>query len=144
MATEILQGPLGEVRAVSTAGGGTALTTTAARVVLPRGTKWLSLIPRALTGADVVQFNFNPWLTIIKTTDLLATQANITDYSDAAQDSSAATDVDLSSLSTLANLDAVYVGSHLPFSGVEVDIDAANGTASVLTVTYWDGSAWTT
>ena len=143
MATETLAGPLGEIRAASTASGGTALTSTAARIVLPLGTKWLTLIPHSFSGALVARFNFNPWLTILKTTDLLATQANITDYSTNAQDGSTSTDVTLSGLDTLANTDAVYVGSHLPFGGIEVDVDATNSTASVLTGTYWDGSAWT-
>lgn len=142
MATEILSGPLGEIRAVSTADGGTALSGTPARVVLPLGTKWVSLTPRNFATAVVAQFNFNPWITVIKTTDLLATQANITDYSENAQDGSAATDVTLSSLTTFALLSAVYVGSHLPFSGLEVDVDATNGTASVLSGTYWNGSTW--
>lgn len=136
MATETLPGPLGEVRAASTAGGGTALTSTAVRIVLPLGTKQIDLVPRNMNGAAVVQFLKNPWLTIFKTSDALADQANITDYSFNAQDGSTSTDVTLSSLDTAANLDFVYVGSHLPFSGVEIDVDAANGNASVLTVKY--------
>jgi hypothetical protein len=142
MATEVLNGPLGEWRAASTAAGGTALTSTAARIVLPIGTKLVQLIPRNYATAAVVKFNVNPWLTILKTTDLLAAEANITDYSVNAQDGSTATDVTLSGLDTVANLDAVYVGAEVPFSGIAVDVDAANGTASVLAVTYWDGSAW--
>lgn len=139
MATEILSGPLGEVRSATTAAGGTALTSTAARIVLPRGTKQITLIPRNFGGspaAIVVQFNLNPWLTIFKTTDALADQANITDYSDNAQDNSTSTDVTLSSLGTAAQNDFVYVGSYVPFGGVTIDVDAANGTASVLTVKY--------
>lgn len=143
MATEVIAGPLGERRAASTAGGGTALTTTAVRIVLPLGTKAVTLTPRNASGANVLRFNFNPWLTILKTTDLLATQAALTDYSQAAQDGSTATSVVLSSLGALSASDALYVGSHLPFLGVEVDVDAANGTASVLTVAYWNGTAWT-
>ena len=143
MATEILEGPLGEWRAASTAAGGTALTTTALRIPLPRGSKMVQLIPRNFSTAVVAQFNTNPWLTILKTTDLLATAAAITDYSEQAQDLDTATDVDLSSLSTIAALDAVYVGALVPFRGVEIDVDAANVNASVLTVKYWNGSAWT-
>lgn len=133
MSTEILAGPLGELRAVSTAGGGTALTSTATRTVLPRAAKMMTLTARNFVGAAVAQVNVNPWLTIFKTTDAGLT---LTDYSDNAQDGDAATDVTLSSLDTAANLDFLYVGSHLPFSGVVVDVDAANGTASVLTVKY--------
>ncbi len=47
----------------------------------------------------------------------------------------------LSSLDTLANGDALWLGSHLPFRGVAVDVDAANGTASVLAGHYWDGNS---
>lgn len=140
MATEIVQGPLGESRAMSTAGGGTALTTTAVRIAIDRGVKNLGLIPRNFAGATVVQWLTCPWLTILKTTDAHLT---FTDYSLEAQDNSVATSITLSSLDTLANGDALYVGSHIPFAGVHVDVDAANGNASVLTVDYWNGTAWT-
>lgn len=128
MATESLSGPLGELRAASTAGGGTSLTTSAVRVVLPLGTKWLSLTPRNFSTAVVAQFLTNPWLTVLKTTDAGAT---FTDYSIEAQDGSTSTSVVLSSLDTLANGDALYVGSHVPFSGVAIDVDATNSTGSV-------------
>lgn len=135
MSTELLTAPLGEVRSASTAGGGTALTSSAARIVLPRGSKQLFLIPRNFgSGAAVVKFNKNPFLVILKTADLLVTEP--TSYSDNAQDGATGTDVTLSSLDTIANGDAVYVGSYVPFGGVVIDVDAANGTASVLTVKY--------
>ena len=145
MATETRAAPLGEARSATTAGGGTALTATATRIPLLRNTKFIEMIPRAFAGSNVVQYNFNPYLIILKTTDLLAAEANITDYSDNAQDGSTSTDVTLSSLGTLAQLDAVYVGSWTPFSGVAIDVDAANSNASVLTVTYWKSdSTWAT
>ena len=128
MATETLSGPLGELRAASTAGGGTALTTTAVRTVLPLGTKWVSLTPRNFSTAVVAQILTNPWLTVLKTTDGGAT---FTDYSTEAQDGSTSTSVVLSSLNTLLNGDALYVGSHIPFSGVAIDVDGTNSTASV-------------
>jgi hypothetical protein len=81
-------------------------------------------------------------LTVLKTTDLLATKANLTDYSEAAQDGSTSTDVVLSSLDTLANNGAVFIGSWTQFAGLVVDVDAANGTAATLAVHYWNGSAW--
>lgn len=136
MSTETVPGGLGEARSASTAGGGTALSSTALRIPIPRGTKQLTLIPRNFSTAVVVQYNLNPFLTIFKTTNLLTTQAGITDYTDAAQDLSASTKVDLSSLDTIANSNAVYVGSYLPFGGVEIDVSAANSNASVLTVKY--------
>lgn len=143
MATETLAGPLGEVRAASTASGGTALTSTAARIVLPLGTKWVSLLPHTYAGAKVVRFNFNPWITVLKTTDLFATAAALTDYSQAAQDGSTSTDITLSGLAPLASSDALYVGSYTPFGGLDVDVDSTNSTASVLTGQYWNGTAWT-
>lgn len=141
MATETLHGPLGEWRAASTAGGGTALTGTATRIVLPRGTKQVVLIPRNFATATVVKFNFNPFLTVLKTADALVSEP--TNYSEEAQDNSTSTDITLSSLDTLANGDAVFVGAFVPFGGLVVDVDSTNSTASVLTAEYWNGSAWT-
>ena len=84
----------------------------------------------------VVKFNKNPFLIIFKTTDALVLESNLTDYSDNAQDNSTSTDVTLSSLGTAAQGDFLYVGAAIPFSGVAIDVDAANGNASVLTVKY--------
>ncbi len=134
-----LSGPLGQGKAVSTAGGGTALTSTAAQVLLPLRTRQIDLIPRNFAGtptAIVAQWRKIPWITVIKTTDLFATAALYTDYSNNAQDGSTSTDIDLSSLATLANLGAVFVGSYEPIIGVTIDVDAANSNASVLTVNY--------
>ncbi len=140
MATEVLEGPLGEIRAASTAAGGTALTTTAVRIPLPRATKQITLIPRNFSTAVVAQILKNPFLNVIKTTDLLATV--LTDMSDAAQDNDTATDVVLSSLDTLLNLNALYIGSHVPFGGFEIDVDLPNANAATLLVEYWNGAAW--
>lgn len=131
--------PISEIRAASSAGGGTALTTTAARVTLPDKTEGVQLITRNYSTAVVVGWAPCPYLVVLKTIDDLATA---TDYSNAAQDADASDDVDLSSLDTLANGDYVLVGSHVPFRGLAVDVDAANGNVSVLTVKYWSGSAW--
>ena len=143
MTTETVAAPIGEVRAASTAGGGTALSGTAARIVLPIGTRWVSLTPRNFSTAVVAKFNLNPWLTVLKTTDALASAANLTDYSNNAQDGSTSTDITLSSLGELLAGDALYVGASVPFGGAVADVDAANATASALAVHYWDGSAWT-
>jgi hypothetical protein len=131
--------PLGEIRQAS-ASKGLSLSTTAATVGLPKGTGFVSLDPGTYSTAVVARIAFSPYLLVLKTADSLAT---MTDYSDAAQDADAATDVTLSSLDTLANGDSLWVGSHVPFRGLSVDVDAANGTASVLTGTYWDGAALT-
>ena len=37
----------------------------------------------------------------------------------------------------------LYIGYHGPFAGRYIQIGTANSTASVMSVTYWDGSAWT-
>jgi len=136
MATEIISAvEYGEERVASTAGGGTALTTTAAFIRLPRITKAISIVPRNFATAVVAKYHLNPWLTILKTVDALATAP--TDYSNAGQDlSAAAAGVVLSSLDTLANGDFILVGSRLPFRGVRCVANAANGTGSVLTVHY--------
>jgi len=62
--------------------------------------------------------------------------ANATEYSEEAQDASTSTSVMLSSLGTQAQGDYLLVGSHLPFRGVSIDVDGANGNASVITVKY--------
>lgn len=138
MATEVQAGPLGEIRAASTAGGGTALSTTAVCIPIPDGTRTVQYIARNFTTAVVLKLARNPYLLVYKTADSLAT---ITDYSSAAQDGDAATDVVLSSLDTLANGDALWVGAHLPFRGVQVDVDAANGTVATIAGHYWDGNS---
>ena len=134
MPIEPQDGPLHELRGVTA-----SLTTTAQVVALPPGTALVAIEGRTYATAVAVQLLLNPWLVVLKTANALATA---TDYSDAAQDANAATDVVLSSLDTLANLDALYIGSHLPILGVAVDVDAANGTASVLAGEYWDGNSW--
>jgi hypothetical protein len=84
----------------------------------------------------------NPWLTVLRTTDGGAT---FTDYSEEAQGDSISSVVVLDSQDTVANGDALFVGSHLPFRGVAVDVSAANATGSrTLTVSYWNPTtkAW--
>ena len=141
MATDVISGPLGEFRAASTAGGGTALTSTAGYIQLPRETSHILITPRNFSTAVVVQVALNPWLVVLKTTDNM--MGLPTDYSEAAQDADAATDVEVSSLGLLASGDFLLVGSHLPFRGVYIDVDGTNslGTAA-LDVFYWDGATW--
>ena len=140
MSTEVFNGPVGEWRGAA-ASKGAALTTTASRTLLPAGTKTVQLIPRNFATAVVARFASCPYLMVIKTADALAT---FTDYSTEANDADTTTVVDLSSLDTYANSDAVYIGAHVPFRGLAVDVSAAvNASASVLTAYYWNGSAWT-
>lgn len=144
---EVWAGRLGEMQIASTSGG-TALTTTAGYIEFPALTKagdsrqcHVTVTPRNFATAVVAKVTFNPWLTVLKTTDSMA--APPTDYSIYAQDSSTGTSVDLSSLDTVANGDWVLVGSHNRFRGAYCDVDSTNSTASVtLTVEYWNGDAW--
>lgn len=133
MATEVKAGKYQEVRQAA-ASKGLSLSTTAARQVLPLGTEFISLVGTTYSTAVVARVSLNPWIVVLKTTD---NHATFTDYSFEAQDGSTSTSVVLSSLDTLANGDALYVGSHIPFSGVHIDVDGTNSTGSVtLTVNY--------
>lgn len=142
MATDIISGGLGERRAISTANGGTALTTTATYIGIPPKTEHLFLTPRNLVTDPVAKYSLNPYLVVLKTTDAMATAP--TDYSANAQDCDASTVITLTSLDTLANGDFLLVGAELPFRGVYVTMTATvNGTASALTVHYWKSdSTW--
>lgn len=128
-------GPYGEMRR-ATAAAGLALPTSLSLtsfVALPKWTQIIQLIARTFTTGVVAQILINPRLSVLKTVNDGVT---FTDYSDAAQDGLASTDVVLSSLDTLANLNYVYIGAGLPFAGLHVDVDSANSNASVLTVKY--------
>ena len=128
-------GPLGEVR-IAGAANGVALTTTAAFTSLPRGTEYVSIIPRNAVTAVVYRYMLNPYLTVFKTTDALLTAAAITEASADVQDGDTATSIDLSSLGAAAAGDFVYIGSHVPIRGIRIIIGDTNSTASVMTVKY--------
>lgn len=132
MATFVLDGPLGEGGS-AVASTGVALSTTPVFVQLPDGTQHVTLEGRLYSTAVVSVVKLNPYLAVIKTQDSGVTA---TDYSQNAQDNSTATSVTLSSQGTAAQGDFLYVGAHLPFRGVSIDVDAGNGNASVLTVKY--------
>lgn len=132
-------GITGERRAASTAGGGTACSTTAAYATVPDGTVYVRMFPRNFSTAVVVKWAPCPYLAVLITTDSLATD---TDLSETVQDGTSGT-VELDSLDTAANGGFLFVGSHVPFRGVNVDVTNVNGTSSVLTVNYWNGTTWT-
>ena len=144
MATETIPAAIGELAVASTAGGGTALTTTLQVVPLLDRTKYLSMYARNYSTAVVAKWAKVPYLVVLKTTDNLATFAAVTDMTGSAQDGSTSTTMTLSSLATLANGGALYVGALRPFRGAIIDVQNTNSTASVLTVKYWNGTAWTT
>lgn len=136
--TDTVAGGLGELRGGTSTG--VSLSTTAAYIQIPEGTNHLFLTGRNYSTAVVAKIGLCPWVAVLKTQDSGATAP--TDYSSEAQDGSTSTSVTLSSLSTAANGDFLYVGAHMPFRGVNIDVDSANATASVLTVKYWNGTAW--
>tara|TARA_Y100000310_G_C20657202_1_gene802602 strand:- start:1182 stop:2006 length:825 start_codon:yes stop_codon:yes gene_type:complete len=139
LAQDILAAPLGRQR-LAGAANGVALTTTAAFTGLIQGTRYVDLIPRNPATAVVARYIECPYLIVLKTADALATPP--IDYSEMAQDGDTGTSVTLSELSTAANNDFLYVGCAEQFRGVDIDVDAVNGTASVLTVRNWDGRSW--
>jgi hypothetical protein len=129
-----------ELRSAGFVSGGLAATTTVKTVGLLPGTKYVSLAPHNLSATTVaVSFGLNPWLTILKTTDGGAT---FTDYSEVAQNDLADSGVVLSSLPTLANGGALFIGSHVQFRGLQIDVSAVNATANLLTAEYYNNTTW--
>ena len=128
-----------EIRAASTASGGTALSTTAAYISIPLGADYVSITPRNFAGAAVARVLLNPHLAIFYTTD---GGGSITDISDEMQDGDT-TDVAIDSFPATGT-GYIYVGAPVQFAGVVVDVGTgAQGTASVITVKYWNGVNWT-
>ena len=142
----------------SVAAGGPSLSTTLKSLAIPIGAEWLSVTPRNFAGgAGTMRYALAPRLTIIITTDLLATGVNpnltqapttITsfptqDISDEMQDGDQ-TDFAIDSWDTIANLNAIYIGAPLPFRGCTIDVGTGpNGTTTALTAKYWaGGSDW--
>ena len=131
----------GNGRLLSTANGGTALSTTRAFIPIPPGIGSVTIIPRNFATAVVVKLALNPFLSVMKSSDSMSTAP--VDYSEAAQDGDAATLVTLSSLPTLANGGAVYVGAGDRFSGLMATLATTNSNGGTMAVTYWNGTAWT-
>lgn len=121
---------------------GVALSTTKAITSFIPGQSVISMTPRNFAGAAVARYTFCPWVKVLKTTDDLVAPANLTDYSDEAQDSDTGTSVVASSLGTIAQGDYLLVGAEVPFRGLNVDVDGTNGDAATMSVNYWNGSAW--
>lgn len=129
---------LNELRAASTASGGTALTATLGQITLPFGADYVSITPRALAGAAVVKVALNPYLRVFYTRDA---GGSITDISDEMQDGDA-TDHPLDDF-PLTGTGFIYVGARLPFRGVAITMGDKNDDATVLTVKYPLGKIWT-
>ncbi len=122
-----------EIR-IAGASTGVSLTTTAAFTSFHPGSQWCSLTPRNFSTAVTVLYRFSPWLTVLRSHDALATEP--VDASYLLQDGDTTVTLILNSFGTLAGGDAIYVGSHLPFGGLHVDVANANGTSSTLAVDY--------
>lgn len=139
--TDSFAGVLNETRAASTAAGGTALTTTAQIIPFPLGTSRVAVLVRNFSTAVVAKLALVPWAYILRTDNALGV---VTGYSVQAQAPSG-TGLTLDALATKANGGAIYVGSHVPFRGLNVTMSGSvNAIASVLTAEYWNGSAWIT
>ena len=124
---------------------GTALTTTAALISLLPGTDWYRLVPRNFVTAVVARWILNPYLIIFLTQDLMASDpgwSGIIELSDELQDGDTTAVITFGGMNTSANGDYIFVGSHLPFRGVAVDIGTVNSVTNTLTVEYWNGSSW--
>lgn len=142
MARETIDAPLGDIRAVSTAAGGTALTTALATIGFPLNTRWISITPRNFSTAVVAQVLLNPWLVVLRTQDNLDTSP--IDFSNNAQDNDTGTSVLMSAQGAITAGHALYVASHVPFRGVDIDVDGTNGLGTAtMAANYWNGSAWT-
>ena len=134
---------LTELRAASTASGGSALTSTLSHITLATpgfGADYMSITPRNFAGCAVVRFLLNPHLSIFYTTDAGVHIDNITDISDEMQDGDA-TDHALDDF-PLTGTGYIYVGASLPFRGVAITMGDKNDDATVLTVKYWNGTSW--
>jgi hypothetical protein len=124
--SEIYAGALGELRAASTAAGGTALTTAAKVIQLPMGTNHIMVTPRNFATAVVAQILLNPWLTILHTENTMTTEP--IDYSVALQDPADASTLDISEMAT--GTEFILMGAHLPYRGVFVDVTGTNGAGT--------------
>ena len=129
-------------RVASTAGGGTAITSSKGIINLPFGSDSLHLLGRTYaSAAEVIQFLLCPRLTIIFTNDRLVGD-DFSDHSDEFQDGDA-TNISFAGWDTLASGSALYVGSEVPVRGYSVVAGTTVQTeAKVLTIKFWNGNAW--
>ncbi len=135
---QVIPALLTELRAASTASGGTALTTTLGLISIPLGSDYLSITGRNFAGAGVARVLLNPWLSIFHTQDA---GVSTTDISDEMQDGDAVS-VEFVAF-PITGTGYMYVGAEVPFLGVRVGLGTnKNATASVITVKYWAGSGW--
>jgi hypothetical protein len=137
---------LTELRAASTASGGTALSTTVAQIAAGTagwGADYISLTPTNFSAAcKAARVLLNPYLTIFYTKDAGVSVATTAIISDEMQDGDA-TDHALDDF-PLTGTGYIYVGARVPFSGVAITLGDGNDDATVITVKYWQaGIGWT-
>lgn len=132
---DVIESALGHQRLAGSASG-EAISTTAAFVGFHQGSKHIALIPRNFDTAVVARGAYCPYGVILVTTDALATRAALKDNTERGQDGSTSTTIDLSSLPTLANGGAIWVGAAVRYRGAWLNVNAANSTANNLTVHY--------
>ncbi len=139
---ETINVPLFETRATSTAGGGTALSTTTSTIAILKPAEWISVTPRNLGGgATVAQIALTPKLTIVQTTDNLSSVAGLTNLTEELQDGDV-TDVDLGTAFGTGD-DWIYIGGILPFRGARVTEGTTDNTEAVaLDVEFWNGGSF--
>lgn len=124
---------LGEVRLAGSASG-QALSTTETYINFFPNTSWVTLTPRNFSTAVVARWAFLPYLTVLKNQDALVTEPIHAGY--LLQDADTTNKLILNSLDTLANGDALYIGSHQRFGGVFVDVTNTNSTVNTIAVKY--------
>jgi len=74
------------------------------------------------------------------------TDVSYFDYTDAVRDEADGTFAIISGMDTLANGDALYIGSYVPkLKGIRLEFVSGqvNTNASVVSIHYWNGNAWT-
>ncbi len=145
---QVIPASLSELRAASTASGGTALTTTATGaaaptalglVSIPFGADYMSITARNFSeNCKVVRVSLNPYLSIFATWDAGVTTVDISDE----MQNGDTTDYVLD-LFPITGTGYIYVGAEVPFRGVSIDVGSTpNATGNDLTVYYWAGSSW--
>jgi hypothetical protein len=127
------------VQMTGTQGEQLALTTTVAALGVPYrdGSRARGVL---LKGSADFRWHLNPALKgVLKTQDNGATY---TVYTKEATDRNTATVVTLNSQGTAAQGDMLYLFGAQKFGGFTADVGNTNSTASVMTVNYWNGTAW--
>ncbi|HEB27558.1 MAG TPA: hypothetical protein ENI05_07250 [Porticoccus sp.] len=130
------------------ASGGPSLSTTLKVLSIPIGADWISITPRNYVGCGTVRVALTPRLTIVSTSDALATSGvhNKVEptiwstfptqvISDEMQDGDAE-DFAMDAFPAVNALNYIYVGASIPFRGAHIDVGSVNGDGSVLTVNY--------